>query len=69
MPFALNGHVIRGLFLLTGKPWIADEGYREYAEVFREYLEICMKGVNYLKGKKLLLDDMGIAYEEYLVES
>ena len=61
--------MIRGLFVLTGKPWIFDEVYREYAEVFREYLRICMKGVNYLKGKKLLLDDMGIAYDEYLRSS
>ena len=47
----LNGNVIRGLFLLTGKPYIGEEAYREYAEVFREYLDISMKGVNYLKGK------------------
>ena len=40
----LNGDVISGLFQLTGKPWIADEYYREYAEVFREYLEICIRG-------------------------
>ena len=38
-------------------------------EVIREYLDICMKGVNYLKGKRLLLDDMGIAYDEYLRSS
>ena len=55
--------------MLTGKPWIGDEAYREYAEVFREYLDICVKGVNYLKGKKLLLDDMGFAYDEYLRSS
>ena len=35
-------------------------------EVFREYLEICIQGVNYLKEKKVLLDDMGSAYEAYL---
>ena len=57
------------MFLLTGKPWIGEEAYREYAKVFREYLDICMKGVNYLKGKKLLLDDMGISYDEYLRNS
>ena len=48
----LNGHVIRGLFQLMGKPWIADEHYREYAEEFRKYLEICIRGVNYLRVKR-----------------
>ena len=38
----------------------------EYAEVFREYLEICIREVNYLNGKKVILDDRGVAYEEYL---
>ena len=30
----LNGNVKRGLFLLTGKAYIGEEAYREYAEVF-----------------------------------
>ena len=57
-------NVVRGLFLLTGKPYIGEEAYREYAEVFREYLDISMKGVNFLKGKKRLLDSIGIPYNE-----
>ena len=62
----LNGHIMRGLFQLVENPWAPEERYRMYAEVFREYLDICIQGVNYLKGKKVLLDYMGSAYEEYL---
>ena len=29
-------------------------------------MEICIQEVKYLKGKKVLLDDRGVAYEEYL---
>ena len=62
----LNGHVMRGLFLLTENPWAADERYKMYAEVFREYLDICRQGVTYLKEKKVLLNGMGSANEAYL---
>ena len=62
----LNGRVMRGLFLLMENPWAADERYKMYAEVFREYLDICRQGVTYLKEKKVLLNDMGAAYEAYL---
>ena len=41
------------------------ETYREYAEVFREYLEISIKGVNFLKSKRQLLNTMGTSYDEY----
>ena len=37
-----------------------------YAEVFRDYLDICLQGVSYLKEKKVLLNAMGSAYEGYL---
>ena len=65
----LHGHVVRGLFLLTETPWIGDETYREYAEVSREYLEISIKGVNFLKSKRQLLNTMGTSYDEYLRNS
>ena len=65
----LHGHVVRGMFLLTETQRIADEASREYAEVFREYLEISIKGVNFLKCKRQLLNNMDIAYDEYLRNS
>ena len=65
----LHGNVMRGLFTLTGKQWVADEDFREYAEVFREYIDISIRGVNFLKQKRQLLKTMGTAFDEYLRNS
>ena len=66
---ALHGNVVRGLFTLTGKQWVADEDFREYAEVFRDYIDISIKGINFLKQKRQYLRTMGTAFDEYVRNS
>ena len=66
---ALNGEVMRGLFLLTNYTWQADGRYRLFAVVFRGYLDICCQGVTYLKDKRELMKAMAIAYEVYMRNS
>ena len=65
----VHGNVVRGLFNLTGNPWGGNEDFRDYAEVFRDYIDISIKGISFLKQKRQYLRSMGIAFDDYVRRS
>ena len=65
----LHGNVVRGLFNLTGNQWGGNEDFRDYAEVFRDYIDISIKGISFLKQKRQYLRSMGTAFDDYVRRS
>ena len=66
---AVHGNVVRGMFNLVGVPWGGNEDFKDYAEVFRAYIDISNEGINFLKQKRQHLKTMGVAFDDYIRRS